>query len=536
MIKLLSVDPGNYKDAPTEGIRRILERSSGRKIRRGTQLDLTHVQSIRMGTTIATNALLERTGERTCLITTAGFEDLLRIGNQARPNIFDISCAKPDVLYESVIGIEERVTLEGYAEDPRHRKPTLSTFKEGDKDGGVDGENKAKEGNERNLVKGITGEVVRIIKRPDMETVKRDLQTAWDQGFRSVAIVLCHSYTFFRHEEAVEEEARKIGFWVSASSKLLPMIRMVPRGMSATADAYLSPKIKDYLDAFSRSFASDGRTRFEFMQSDGGLVPADRFSGLRAILSGPAGGVVGYAQTSFDSRPCSECFSSEEGGNVATVKGQAVIGFDMGGTSTDVSRYAGTYEHVFETMTAGVTIQAPQLDINTVAAGGGSILAYRNGMFVVGPESASAHPGPACYRKGGPLTVTDANLLLGRLLPDYFPKIFGPNEDLPLDVDVARNLFEQLTKEINQKESKEMSVEQVADGFLEVANEAMCRPIRALTEVRLSCPFEIIRLILGSRLRCGRSLARCVRRSRGPTRMCHRFPLGHQSRHHTQVL
>jgi 5-oxoprolinase (ATP-hydrolysing) len=255
---------------------------------------------------------------------------------------------------------------------------------------------------------------------------------------------------------------------ISTSSNLIPMIKLISRGMSATADAYLTPEIKKYVANFRRGFKGglEG-TRVQFMQSDGGLVDVSAFSGLRAILSGPAGGVIGYAKTSWhpeDRVP--------------------VIGFDMGGTSTDVSRYGGELSHVFETTTAGVTIQSPQLDISTVAAGGGSILAWKNGLFAVGPESASAHPGPACYRKGGPLTVTDANLFLGRILPEYFPCIFGPDEDLPLDYEITKSKFLELTEAINGETGGHKTAEEVALGFLAVANEAMCRPIRALAEGR----------------------------------------------------
>lgn len=259
-----------------------------------------------------------------------------------------------------------------------------------------------------------------------------------------------HSFTFRDHEAAIGELARSIGFThISLSAELSPVVKIVPRGNSSTADAYLTPEIKRYLEGFEAGF-EDLRTsgcRCEFMQSDGGLVEFSRLSGLRSILSGPAGGVVGYART---------CFDGEEG--------TPVIGFDMGGTSTDVSRYAGELEQVFETTTAGVIVQSPQLDINTVAAGGGSILSWQSGMFKVGPESASAHPGPACYRKGGPLTVTDANLILGRLRPEFFPKIFGPNEDQPLDVEASRKLFEQLTVEINKEVPDKLTAEEVAIG------------------------------------------------------------------------
>ncbi|XP_065911087.1 5-oxoprolinase-like isoform X2 [Dysidea avara] len=276
------------------------------------------------------------------------------------------------------------------------------------------------------------------------------------------------------HEKAVGQLALDMGFTnVSLSSEVMPMVRIVPRGFTACADAYLTPCIKQYVNSFSSGFSDKENLKVLFMQSDGGLTPMDKFIGSRAILSGPAGGVVGYAITTYQQdtdRP--------------------VIGFDMGGTSTDVSRYDGQYEHVFESTTAGVAIQAPQLDINTVAAGGGSRLFFRTGMFVVGPESARANPGPTCYCKGGPLTITDANLCLGRLLPEYFPKIFGPNEDQPLDKESTVKEFDKLTAEVNhflQQQNpfnSEMNRLQVAMGFIQVANETMCRPIRALTQAK----------------------------------------------------
>ncbi|KAI5302577.1 hypothetical protein KEM56_000551 [Ascosphaera pollenicola] len=453
VLKLLSVDPANYSDAPTEGIRRVLELATGESFPRGQPLDLTPIESIRMGTTVATNALLERKGAKSALLITKGFKDLLVIGTQSRPQIFDLTVARPGVLYEKVVEVDERVTLKGFSENPY---PT--PIEEGE-----------------NVVRGVTGEHVEIMRKPDLEQIKKDLQVLWDEGYRSIAIVLLHSYTFRDHEKAIGELATGMGFSVAISSELQPMIKAVPRGMSATADAYLTPVIKEYINSISRSFIGglDGArtTRCEFMQSDGGLVDFRNFSGLRAILSGPAGGVVGYAQTSWD--------DDEK---------VPIIGFDMGGTSTDVSRYSGIYEHVFETITAGISIQSPQLDINTVAAGGGSILTWRNGLFNVGPDSAAAHPGPASYRKGGPLTVTDANLFLGRLLPSYFPRIFGPNEDEPLDVEITRTKFRELTARINAEQRangwEEFKPEDVAIGFLFVADESMSRPIRSLTEAR----------------------------------------------------
>ncbi|GJC87896.1 uncharacterized protein ColLi_10734 [Colletotrichum liriopes] len=455
ILKLLSVDPANYQDAPTEGIRRILEMVTGETLPRGQLLDLFHVESIRMGTTVATNALLERKGERVALITTKGFRDLLAIGNQSRPNIFDLSVTRPEVLFDEVVEVDERITMEDYTEDPASVKTTPTS-------------------DDAQLVTAVTGETIRVLKRPDLAEIKTQLEKVRDQGFRSIAIVFIHSYAYPDHELLVGRVASEMGFSVTLSSEVQPMINVVPRGMSAVADAYLTPVIRQYIDSISANFKGGfgaAATRIEFMQSDGGLVDYRKFSGLKAILSGPAGGVVGYAQTSWDDE-----------------ERKPVIGFDMGGTSTDVSRYAGVYDHVFETTTAGIAIQSPQLDIHTVAAGGGSILTWKNGLFNVGPESASAHPGPACYRKGGPLTVTDANLFLGRLLPEYFPKVFGPKENEPLNREVTAAKFLELTSEINKdREASGLSLlspEEVALGFLKVADEGMASPIRALTEAR----------------------------------------------------
>ncbi|KAL9614803.1 MAG: hypothetical protein Q9167_000713 [Letrouitia subvulpina] len=472
IIKLLSEDPSNYKDAPLEGIRRLLSKFTGRDIPRGEPLDTSKIESIRMGTTVATNALLERKGERIALIVTKGFKDCLEIGNQSRPKIFDLAIRKPEVLYQKVIEVDERVTLEDYAEDPERKTTEVQPQGKGSED--------------TELARGLSSEAVRILKRPQEDEVRLQLQTLYDEGFRSIAVCLVHGYTFPDHEALIGRLARKIGFrHVSLSHELMPMIKLVPRATSACADAYLTPAIKKYIAGFAAGFegglgaesaqkeAGSKGARCEFMQSDGGLVDVDRFSGLRAILSGPAGGVVGYALTSYDPKT-----------------GTPVIGFDMGGTSTDVSRYgAGRYEHVFETTTAGVTIQSPQLDINTVAAGGGSRLFFRNGLFVVGPESAGAHPGPACYRKGGPLTVTDANLVLGRLLPDFFPKIFGKSEDQGLDLEASERLFNELKEQVNREiadgqKEKEMSIDEIAYGFIKIANETMTRPIRSLTEAK----------------------------------------------------
>ncbi|KAF4620213.1 hypothetical protein G7Y89_g14609 [Cudoniella acicularis] len=459
VVKLLSVDPLNYDDAPTEGIRRILEITTGKKFNRGEQIDTSGIASIKMGTTVATNALLERSAESCALIVTKGHEDLLRIGDQTRPKLFDLNIRRASPLFSEVLEIDERVTPEEYTEDPSPKAAD-------ELDELVD---------DVQVVKGIGGELIRILKPLHAESTREGLQKLFDKGVRSLAVVLLHSYTFPKHELAISKIAKEIGFTqISLSSQLLPMIKAVSRGHSAAADAYLSPVVEKYIDGFRAGFVgkledSSNGARCEFMQSDGGLVGWQRFNGLRAILSGPAGGVVGFSRTCYDEDEKTPC-----------------IGFDMGGTSTDVSRYGGLLTHTMENIIAGVTIQTPQLDITTVAAGGGSILTYRNGLFNAGPQSAGAHPGPACYRKGGPLTVTDANLVLGRLSAEHFPKIFGPSENEPLDYNTSRKLFEEITVTINEdlktSGGKALTVEEVCLGFLDVANESMCRPIRQITE------------------------------------------------------
>lgn len=469
IIKLLSEDPSNYNDAPLEGIRRVMEYFLKRDIPRGEALETSKIESIRMGTTVATNALLERKGEKIAMVVTKGFKDCLVIGNQSRPKIFDLAIHKPEVLYSEVVEIDERVTLEDYAEDPLQHA-TKAVVKAS-----------TAEAKKADVVMGLSGEAVRILRRPEEETIRTQLQEIYDKGITSIAVCLMHAYTFPDHEAIIGRIAEEIGFrHVSLSSRLMPMIKLVSRATSVCADAYLTPAIKKYIEGFQRGFEGglgtesvkqepgDRGARCEFMQSDGGLVDVEKFTGLKAILSGPAGGVVGYAITSYD--PETKI---------------PVIGFDMGGTSTDVSRYGeGRYDHTFETTTAGVTIQSPQLDINTVAAGGGSMLFFKNGLFVVGPESAGAHPGPACYRKGGPATVTDANLFLGRLLPDFFPKVFGKNEDQGLDLDASQKVLQELTDQVNQDTGKNMSIDEVAYGFLTVANESMTRPIRSITQAK----------------------------------------------------
>lgn len=315
VLKLLSEDPSNYSDAPTEGIRRLLEKLSGVPHPRGSPVDTSRIESIRMGTTVATNALLERKGERVALVTTKGFADLLLIGNQSRPRIFDLEIQRPELLYEHVVEIGERVML----------------VKDGEQHG-------VPESN--NILTGISHEKLIVSQEPDMIEVRARLSEIASLGIKSIAIVFLHSYTFPNHERMVKAVAEEMGFeQISLSSEVMPMVRMVPRGGTTCVDAYLTPVIKRYLYSFSKGFDANlmKKVQVSFMQSDGGLTPMENFFGNRAILSGPAGGVVGYAKTSFTGNP--------------------VIGFDMGGTSTDVSRFAGTYEHVFESTTAGVTIQ-----------------------------------------------------------------------------------------------------------------------------------------------------------------------------------
>ena len=444
VVKLLSEDPQNYPDAPREGIRRILESVTGETFPKES-FNAENIEWIRMGTTVATNALLERKGAKTALVTTKGFRDLLQIGNQSRAKIFDLEIRKLDLLYEEVIEVDERVRI----------------FKNS-------GNSKLDSGLE--IVEGTTGEQFAVLAKPDLVVVRQELKAVFEKGIRAVAVVFLHAYAFPEHERQIGVIAREIGFeQISLSHEVMPMVKMVARGDTTTVDAYLTPHIRNYLESFRSGFSDNlEKTQLLFMQSDGGLTDSGNFKGSNAILSGPAGGVVGYAMT--------------------TDLGQPVIGFDMGGTSTDVSRYGDDYELVHETETAGVRIQAPQMHIKTVAAGGGSRLFFRNGLFEVGPESAGAHPGPVCYRKDGYLAVTDANLVLGRLHPEYFPKIFGTNENEALDLEASRKSFEKITAEINvysrERDLPELSKEEVALGFLRVANEVMVRPIREISVMR----------------------------------------------------
>ena len=445
-LKLLSEDPANYPDAPREGIRRILERVTGEP-HPEEGFDASRIEWIRMGTTVATNALLERKGERMALVVTRGFRDVLRIGYQNRPRIFDLRISQPEMLFSLVVEADERVVL-----DEPEAEQLLGSYAK---------------------VEGITGEALRVLRPLDEAQVAGDLQAAFDAGLRAVAVALMHAYTYPEHERRVGRIAQRIGFTqVSLSHEVMPTVKLVGRGDTTTVDAYLTPHIQRYLQSFRAGFTDRLQyTKVLFMQSHGGLIDAERFLGSRAILSGPAGGVVGYSRTTYDPE-----------------HPRPVIGFDMGGTSTDVSRYGGEFELTYENEIGGVRMQAPQMNIVTVAAGGGSRLFYRNGMFQVGPESAGAHPGPVCYRKHGDLAVTDANLVLGRIQPEFFPHIFGPGEDRPLDLEATRVAFTDLLAEINADQTAAgrpaYSLEEIALGFVKAANETMVRPIREISVAR----------------------------------------------------
>jgi len=456
LLKLLSEDKEHYSDAPQEGIRRIIAEFYGTRHHSTDTIDPHVIEWIRMGTTVATNALLERRGERCILLVTAGLRDLLQIGYQSRPDIFDLRAARAAVLYEDVAEIPERVRLVSAA-----AYESLEAVER------------------QHLIATRTGQWVQVLRPPALDVAESALKEALQKGIRSVAVVFMHAYAYDTHEQQVGHLALSLGFQhVTLSSSLTNMQRVVPRGLTCLVDAYLTPCLRKYLESFRDGFK--GRlqdTLVELMQSDGGLCPLESFTGYKAILSGPAGGVVGYAKTIY---PLT-ALSSPDG------KPQPVIGFDMGGTSTDVSRYAGQLEHVLECETAGVMIQAPQLDIQTVAAGGGSRLFYRSGLLQVGPESAAADPGPVCYRKpGGQLAVTDANVVLGRLQPRFFPSIFGPDQNETLDVEAARAAFASLREQLTRDDPERnlLSIEELALGFIRVANEAMCRPIRSMTESR----------------------------------------------------
>ena len=409
--KLLSENPEHYRDAAIQGIRELMGVAAGAAIP-GDEIDV-----VKMGTTVATNALLERQGDRTLLVTTAGFADALRIGYQTRPNLFDRQIVLPSMLYERVVEVDERVMADGT-----------------------------------------------VLRALDEAAARPLLQAAYDDGIRSVAIVFMHGYRFPAHEQAAAEVAREIGFTqVSTSHETSPLMKLVSRGDTTVVDAYLSPLLRRYVDQVA---AELGGTRLMFMQSSGGLTDATLFQGKDAILSGPAGGIVGAVETA----------------------GQAgfgkIISFDMGGTSTDVAHYDGAYERAFETLVAGVRMRAPMMLIHTVAAGGGSICFFDGARYRVGPESAGADPGPASYRRGGPLCVTDCNVMLGTLQPEFFPHVFGPGQDEALDADVVREKFAALAAEICEATGDERTPTEVAAGFLKIAVENMANAIKKISVQR----------------------------------------------------
>jgi 5-oxoprolinase (ATP-hydrolysing) len=410
-VKLLSHDPGRYRDAAVAGIRRMLG------VPDGGALPADRIAVVKMGTTVATNALLERTGEPTVLLTTAGFRDALRIAYQNRPRLFDRRIQLPEVLYDRVIEVPERTAADG---------ETVRPLDEG----------------------AVTGA----------------LRAAYAEGFRSAAVVLLHAYRHPAPEQRLAVLAREAGFTqVSCSHEVSPLIKLIPRGDTTVVDAYLSPVLRRYVEQVARELQG---VRVMFMQSNGGLRAAARFRGKDAVLSGPAGGVVGMA------RSCAE------------VGHDRVVGFDMGGTSTDVSHYAGELERVFGTEVAGVRMRAPMMDIHTVAAGGGSVLHFDGVRYRVGPDSAGAVPGPACYRRGGPLTVTDANVMLGRVQPARFPHVFGPDGDQPLDADEVRRRFNRLAEEAREATGDTRTPEEVAEGFLEIAVLNMANAVKRISVQR----------------------------------------------------
>ncbi|MGW7663395.1 hydantoinase B/oxoprolinase family protein [Streptomyces sp. NPDC054756] len=400
--KLLSENPARYADAAVAGVRELLGDSTA------------PVEAVRMGTTVATNALLERKGERTLLVISRGFRDALRIAYQNRPHIFARRIDLPELLYERVVEVDERIAADGT-----------------------------------------------VLRAPDLEALTGPLQEAYDDGIRAVAVVCLHSHLHPGHEQDIGRLAARIGFpQISLSSEVSPLMKLVPRGDTAVVDAYLSPVLRRYVQHVADEL--DG-VRLMFMQSNGGLAEAGQFRGKDAILSGPAGGIVGMARM------------SQLAGH------DRVIGFDMGGTSTDVSHFAGDYERVFTTQIAGVRLRAPMLDIHTVAAGGGSVLHFDGSRYRVGPDSAGADPGPACYRGGGPLTVTDANVMLGRIQPAHFPSVFGPRGDQPLDAGLVRERFTALAAEIRDRTGDDRTPEQVAEGYLRIAVANIANAVKRIS-------------------------------------------------------
>ncbi|GAB4272915.1 MAG: hydantoinase B/oxoprolinase family protein [Deferrisomatales bacterium] len=410
--KLLSENPGRYRDAATQGIREILGVPPGAPLPEGV------VEAVKMGTTVGTNALLERKGEPTVLVVTEGFGDLLRIGYQNRPDLFALRIVRPSPLYRQVVEVRERMSARG-----------------------------------------------QVLVPLDLERARAALERAYAEGLRSAAICFLHAYRYPDHEERVARLAREIGFTqVSVSHRVSPLMRAVGRGDTTLVDAYLSPVLGRYVEGVQAELP--GSLRLFFMQSNGGLADAERFHGKDSILSGPAGGIVGAVA-------------------VCRAAGfHRVITFDMGGTSTDVAHYDGEYERTFETEVAGVRVRAPMMQIHTVAAGGGSVLHFDGSRFRVGPDSAGADPGPVAYRRGGPLTVTDCNVMLGRIRPEHFPRVFGPGGADPLDADGVRRAFEALAGEIRQATGEPRTPEETAEGFLAVAVENMAAAIKKISVER----------------------------------------------------
>ncbi|MFF8618657.1 hydantoinase B/oxoprolinase family protein [Streptomyces sp. NPDC015350] len=409
--KLLSHDPDRYRDAGVAGIRALLGLGPGEPV------PADRVDTVRIGTTVATNALLERRGEPTALVITRGFRDALRIAYQNRPKLFDRRILLPEALYERVIEVPERIDARG-----------------------------------------------RVVTPLDPDALTAPLAAARADGLSAAAVVLMHGYRHPAHERAVADAARAAGFTrISCSHEVSPLIKLVPRGDTTVVDAYLSPILRRYVEGIAEEL--DG-IRLMFMQSNGGLREASHFRGKDAVLSGPAGGVVGMARTSRQ------------------VGFDRVIGFDMGGTSTDVSHYAGAFERELGTQVAGVRMRAPMMSIHTVAAGGGSVLHFDGRRYRVGPDSAGAIPGPACYRRGGPLTVTDANVMLGRVQPAYFPAVFGPDGDLPLDAGLVRERFDALADEIAHATGTRPTAAGVAAGFLEIAVLNMANAVKRISVQR----------------------------------------------------
>mgnify|MGYP003626339397 FL=1 len=409
--KLLSENPERYADAAIQGIRELLDVPAGEKI------PGEKIEAVKMGTTVATNALLERKGDRTALVTTKGFRDSLRLAYQNRPRLFDRNIKLPEMLYENVIEADGRFDAQG---------EELTAL--------------------------------------DRDALRTELQAVYDDGIRACAIVFMHGYRYTAHENAAAEIARDIGFTqVSVSHQVSPLMKLVSRGDTTVVDAYLSPILRRYVDQVASEL---GGVKLMFMQSNGGLTDAAKFQGKDAILSGPAGGVVGMVRT-------------------AEMDGfKQVIGFDMGGTSTDVSHYDGEYERDFETQVAGVRMRAPMMKIHTVAAGGGSILHFDGARFRVGPDSAGANPGPAAYRRGGPLAVTDINVMLGKVQPEFFPNVFGPEGNEPLDADAVRAGFEAMAAKIKDATGQVRTPEDVAEGFLRIAVENMANAIKQISVQR----------------------------------------------------